>query len=142
MSSPYCCPECGDGLLFRPDPCPTCASRQRQKQQAAPAGEKRSSYDLTGRVAAAEFWQLLRWYPCCPCCGKPWSKVGLFWRGRGRAFDGGRGSRLLRRQDAGIEPRFDQRAPHLFGVGPLPVGAHLNHRAPQEGIGGKLLQLG
>ncbi|MGY2727435.1 putative amidophosphoribosyltransferase [Thermostichus sp. OS-CIW-21] len=86
MSSPYCCPECGDGLLFRLDPCPTCASRQRQKQQAAPAGEKRSSYDLTGRVAAAEFWQLLRWYPCCPRCGKPWSKVGLFWRGRRRAF--------------------------------------------------------
>ena len=76
MSSPYRCPECGDGFLFRPDPCPTCARRQRQKRQAARAKEKRGSYDLTGQVAAAEFWQLLRWYPCCPCCGRPWSQVG------------------------------------------------------------------
>ncbi|MFS8856667.1 HNH endonuclease [Synechococcus sp. H55.7] len=76
MSSPYRCPECGDEFLFRPDPCPTCASRQRQKQRAARAKEKRGSYDLTGQVAAAEFWQLLRWYPCCPCCGRPWSQVG------------------------------------------------------------------
>ncbi len=76
MSSPYRCPDCGDSFLFRPDPCPTCVSRQRQKQKAARAREKRGSYDLTGQVAAAEFWQLLRWYPCCPCCGKPWSEVG------------------------------------------------------------------
>ncbi len=76
MSGFYRCPECGDLFLFRPDPCPTCTSRQRQKQRATRAKEKRGSYDLTGQIAAAEFWQLLRWYPCCPCCGKPWSQLG------------------------------------------------------------------
>ncbi|MEN9226200.1 MAG: HNH endonuclease signature motif containing protein [Thermostichus sp. HHBFW_bins_43] len=76
MSSCYRCSECGDWFLFRPDPCPTCARRQRQKQRATRAKEKRGSYDLTGQIAAAEFWQLLHWYPCCPCCGKPWPQVG------------------------------------------------------------------
>ncbi|MCF2971849.1 HNH endonuclease [Synechococcus sp. Nb3U1] len=76
MSGFYCCPKCGDRFLFQPDPCPTCASRRRQKQRAARSKEKRGSYDLTGQVAAGEFWQLLRWYPCCPCCGKPWAQTG------------------------------------------------------------------
>ncbi|MFQ3614038.1 MAG: HNH endonuclease signature motif containing protein [Cyanobacteriota bacterium] len=76
MSGFYRCPECGDPFLFQPDPCPTCAARQRRKQRATRAKEKRGSYDLTGQIAAGEFWQLLRWYPCCPCCGKPWPQVG------------------------------------------------------------------
>lgn len=76
MSSFYCCPKCGDRFLFQPDPCPTCTAQQRQKQRATRAKEKRGGYDLTGQVAAGEFWQLLRWYPCCPCCGKSWTQTG------------------------------------------------------------------
>ncbi|MEN9230650.1 MAG: HNH endonuclease [Thermostichus sp. DG02_5_bins_236] len=76
MSSFYRCPQCGDSFLFQPDPCPTCAARERQKQRATRAREKRGSYDLAGQIAAGEFWQLLRWYPCCPCCGKPWAQTG------------------------------------------------------------------
>jgi len=56
-----------------------------------------------------------------------WAEWGSPTAGKEESVYGGSGSWLLHGQDAGIEPCFGQRAPRLFGVGPLPVGAHLNH---------------
>ncbi|MEO0852855.1 MAG: HNH endonuclease signature motif containing protein [Cyanobacteria bacterium J06648_11] len=69
----YVCPHCGDTLLFQPDACPTCVARQQKQRKATRARERRASYDPSGKVTDKEFWQLLKWHPVCPCCGKGWS---------------------------------------------------------------------
>ncbi|MEO1133536.1 MAG: HNH endonuclease signature motif containing protein [Cyanobacteria bacterium J06639_1] len=69
----YVCPRCGDTLLFQPEQCPTCAAREQKQRKASRARERRASYDPSGKVTDKEFWQLLKWYPVCPCCGKSWS---------------------------------------------------------------------
>ncbi|WP_017325384.1 HNH endonuclease [Synechococcus sp. PCC 7336] len=71
----YTCPRCRDTFLFQPQDCPTCASQQVRKHKHARARERRASYDTTHRVSEAEFWQLLRLYPCCPCCGVAWEQT-------------------------------------------------------------------
>ena len=71
----YTCPHCLDRFLFQPDPCPTCTTRYHQGSKARRARERRASYDLTGQIVSAEFWQLLKWYPHCPCCGRVWADI-------------------------------------------------------------------
>lgn len=71
----YVCPHCGDTLLFQPEQCPTCNARHQRQHKATRARERRASYDPTGKVMDNEFWQLLKWYPVCPCCGNSWSDV-------------------------------------------------------------------
>ncbi|NJK61709.1 MAG: HNH endonuclease [Synechococcaceae cyanobacterium SM2_3_1] len=71
----YTCPICQDSFLFAADPCPTCVARQQKQQRRLRARERRASYDPLGQIAAEQFWQLLRWYPRCPCCGRPWEQI-------------------------------------------------------------------
>ena len=71
----YTCPACHDTFLFQPQHCPTCSAQVGKQQRSARARERRASYDTKGKVAEAEFWQLLRLYPCCPCCGTSWSRT-------------------------------------------------------------------
>ncbi len=75
VEMPYTCPRCHDTFLFQPEVCPTCATGQRRQHQSRRAREKRGSYDPAGRIAQAEFWSLLKWYPCCPCCGQAWDQL-------------------------------------------------------------------
>ncbi len=72
----YQCPTCADTFLFRPDPCPTCVARENRRSRSRRAKERRAQYDPVGKLATDEFWQLLRWFPCCPCCGRSWPQVG------------------------------------------------------------------
>ncbi|NJM00749.1 MAG: HNH endonuclease [Synechococcaceae cyanobacterium RM1_1_27] len=71
----YICPDCHDRFLFQPQECPTCASGQQRQLRSRRARERRSSYDPTGKIAHEEFWALLKWYPCCPCCGQTWEQI-------------------------------------------------------------------
>lgn len=71
----YTCPICFDTFLFRPDPCPTCIDQANKKQRSRQAKERRARYDPSGKLATDEFWQLLRWYPHCPCCGRRWEQI-------------------------------------------------------------------
>ena len=68
----FTCPRCHDSFLFQPQECPTCASLNARKQRGTRARERRANYDPVGKIAETEFWQLLRLYPCCPCCGASW----------------------------------------------------------------------
>lgn len=72
----YQCPTCFEQFLFRPEVCPTCAKHQKKQSRARRAKERRARYDPVGKLATEEFWQLLRWFPCCPCCGRSWQDVG------------------------------------------------------------------
>lgn len=72
----YHCPICYDTFLFRPEVCPTCAKHSNRRLRSRRAKERRASYDVTGQLATPEFWQLLRWYPHCPCCGRGWDQIG------------------------------------------------------------------
>ena len=71
----YTCPHCHDTFLFQPEVCPTCAAGQRRQSHSRRAREKRGGYDPVGRIAQAEFWGLLKWYSCCPCCGQAWDQL-------------------------------------------------------------------
>jgi hypothetical protein len=72
----YTCLQCYDTFLFQPEICPTCAAQKRQKDKSKRAQERRASYDLSGQIAEVEFWQLLKWYRGCPCCGRSWQEIG------------------------------------------------------------------
>ncbi len=72
----YSCPVCKDTFLFHPDPCPTCSARAQQRSRSRRAKERRAQYDPKGKLATEEFWQVLRWFPCCPCCGRSWPQIG------------------------------------------------------------------
>ncbi|MGK7906621.1 MAG: HNH endonuclease signature motif containing protein [Synechococcus sp.] len=71
----YTCPSCHDTFLFQPQDCPTCASVYTRKQRSSRARERRASYDTVGKISEGEFWQLLKLYPYCPCCGGAWEHV-------------------------------------------------------------------
>ncbi len=71
----YTCLNCYDSFLFKPEICPTCANQQLKRSKAKRAQERRATYDLTGQIDQASFWQLLKWYPQCPCCGLSWSQL-------------------------------------------------------------------
>lgn len=71
----YTCPQCYDTFLFQPEPCPTCAAQGVRQQRSKRARERRASYDTANKVSETEFWQLLKWYPVCPCCGKGWEQT-------------------------------------------------------------------
>ncbi|MDX2273702.1 MAG: HNH endonuclease signature motif containing protein [Cyanobacteriota bacterium] len=71
----YTCLQCYDSFLFPPDPCPTCAAQQQRRRRSQRAKERRTRYDPDGQIATPEFWQLLKWYPGCPCCGRPWREI-------------------------------------------------------------------
>jgi len=68
------CHQCGDPLLI-PGYCPQCAEQSRRQSQAKSFREKRAAHDPQHQVSQEEFWQLRRWYPHCPCCGRPWSQI-------------------------------------------------------------------
>ncbi len=72
----FTCPTCYDSFLFQPDPCPTCAAQQRRRAKTRKAQERRGNYDPDRRIPAPEFWQLLKWYSGCPCCGQSWATIG------------------------------------------------------------------
>ena len=65
-------PRCHDTFLFQPQDCPTCASVSIRQQRSSRARERRASYDTVGKISEGEFWQLLKLYSCCPCCGDSW----------------------------------------------------------------------
>ncbi len=71
----YTCQHCGDAFLFQPDSCPTCAQQHRRRATSKRIREQRASYDLSGSISDANFWQLLKWYPWCPCCGRRWEQI-------------------------------------------------------------------
>lgn len=71
----YRCPTCHDTFLFRPDPCPTCSAQAQNRSRSRRAKERRAQYDPAGKLATEEFWQVLRWFPCCPCCGRSWPQI-------------------------------------------------------------------
>ncbi len=71
----YICPRCHSTYLFRPEICPGCTAQDHHKQKQRRAQERRGSYDPHGKVNEAEFWQLLRLYPVCPCCNTAWAQT-------------------------------------------------------------------
>jgi len=76
----YRCPFCLQDFLLRLDPCPGCVERESEKRRARKAKERRTAYDPVGQIDEWQFWDLLRLYPCCPCCGKAWARVGTIAR--------------------------------------------------------------
>ncbi|BAC91197.1 glr3256 [Gloeobacter violaceus PCC 7421] len=77
MGSMHRCPHCLQDFLLRTDPCPGCVDLATQRSRAKKAKERRAAYDPVGQVEEWEFWDLLRWYCECPCCGKPWATAGI-----------------------------------------------------------------
>jgi 5-methylcytosine-specific restriction endonuclease McrA len=71
----YTCLSCSDTFLFKPDPCPTCTAQSQKRYKSRRAQEKRANYDPYRQISSEEFWQLMKWYPQCPCCGKPWHQI-------------------------------------------------------------------
>ncbi|AGY59557.1 HNH endonuclease [Gloeobacter kilaueensis] len=76
----YRCPDCYSDFLMRVEPCPGCIDQANRKARAKKAKERRHSYDPNGQIEDWEFWDLLRWYRTCPCCGKNWSAVEMIAR--------------------------------------------------------------
>lgn len=73
----YRCAHCLQEFLLRVEPCPGCVDRASERTRARRAKERRAGYDRVGRIDDAQFWDLLRLYPCCPCCGRGWAVAGI-----------------------------------------------------------------
>ena len=65
---------------MRIEPCPGCIDRENERTRARRAKDRRTGYDPIGKIEDAEFWDLLRWYSGCPCCGRAWAAVALIAR--------------------------------------------------------------
>ncbi|MEN9252484.1 MAG: HNH endonuclease [Thermostichales cyanobacterium BF3_bins_165] len=68
------CPRCGD-LLLLAGYCPRCGEQDQRRGQRRRRQERRAGYDVNHRIDGQEFRQLQRWYPHCPCCGRPWQQI-------------------------------------------------------------------
>jgi hypothetical protein len=73
----YRCEYCLQDFLVKLDACPGCIDRATEKRRAKCAKDRRLRYDPVGQIEDWEFWNVLRLYSCCPCCGKAWASTAM-----------------------------------------------------------------